>query len=58
MVTPAKKGIGAVRYSFMVKGTIGMMTFYHLKGKSKEVKASIANPKTVLDCEMKMTCRS
>jgi len=48
-VTPAKNGIGAVRYYLRVKGTIGMMTFSHLKGKRKEVKASIAKPSTVLD---------
>jgi hypothetical protein len=49
VVTPAKKGIGAVRYYFIVKGTIGMMTFYHLKGNNKDVNASVANPSTFLD---------
>jgi len=49
VVTPAKKGIGAVKYYFSVRGTIGIITFSHLKGKRKEVNASIANPRTVLD---------
>jgi hypothetical protein len=48
-VIPAKYGTGAVKYYFIVKGTIGIITFYHLNGKTKDVKASIANPKTVLD---------
>jgi hypothetical protein len=58
VVTPARNGIGAVRYSFIVKGTMGMMTFYHLKGNNKEVNAYMANPNTVFDCEMKITCLS
>lgn len=39
VVTPAKNGIGAVRYSFIINGTIGIIMFYHLKGKSKDVNA-------------------
>jgi hypothetical protein len=41
-VIPAIKGTGAVRYSFIVRGIIGSMTFSHLKGKTKEIKASKA----------------
>ncbi len=58
VVIPAKYGTGAVKYYFIVKGTIGIITFYHLKGKTKDVKASIANPKTVLDWEINITCLS
>ncbi len=56
VVIPAKKGIGAVRYYFIVKGTIGMITFSHLKGNKKDVNAYMANPRTVLDCDIKITC--
>lgn len=58
VLIPAKYGTGAVKYSFIVWGTIGIMTFSHLKGNNKEVNASIANPMTVFDCEAKMTCLS
>lgn len=55
VVTPAKNGIGAVRYYFKVRGTIGIITFSHLKGKRNDVKAYIASPSTVFDCETKIT---
>lgn len=48
-MTPAKNGIGAVRYYLRVKGTIGIITFSHLKGKRNDVKASMANPRAVFD---------
>ena len=48
-MTPAKNGIGAVRYYLRVRGTIGIMTFSHLKGNRNDVKASIAKPSTVFD---------
>lgn len=39
---PAIKGTGALRYYFIVIGTIGNITFYHLKGYIKDINASIA----------------
>ena len=51
---PTIRGTGAAMYSFKVDGRIGMSTCYHLKGNTKDKKASIANPKMVLDCDTKM----
>lgn len=51
---PTIRGTGAAMYYFNVDGRIGMRTCYHLKGNTKDKKASIANPKIVLDCETKM----
>lgn len=55
---PAKKGTGAVKYYLMVIGTIGIVTFYHLNGNTKDMKAYIANPKIVFDWDTNITCLS
>ena len=39
---PAINGTGAVRYYFIVIGTIGKITFYHLNGNTNDMNAYIA----------------
>jgi hypothetical protein len=52
---PTISGTGAVMYYFSSEGKIGIRTCSQRKGKTKAKKASTAYPKTVLDCETKMT---
>jgi hypothetical protein len=45
---PTIKGTGAAMYYFKVLGRIGISTCSHLKGNTKERKASMAKPRMVL----------
>ena len=45
---PTIKGTGAAMYYFRVLGRIGISTCSHLKGNTKERKASMAKPRMVL----------
>jgi hypothetical protein len=42
----------------MLIGTTGIITFSHLKGNKKDMKAYIAKPSTVFDWEINIICLS